>query len=251
MEHDVGTTGRIRGALAYPAFITVIAVVLVVFMTAVIMPQLTDMFAGTGIELPITTRILVGLGTFLVSYWFLVLPGLVGAAVGVGWWMRTPAGQRVIHNVAWRAPLLRALSRKLAYARWAGTLAAMQASAVPLPEALKLARGISGNTVMRDALTVVEPMVAQGSRLSEAMRASGVFPASMVYITAIGEDNGTLDNQLERTATRYETEIDRLLEKLPQFLEPAMIVAVGFIVGVILLSFYWPLFNLYQAGGPR
>jgi type IV pilus assembly protein PilC len=124
----------------------------------------------------------------------------------------------------------------------------MHASGVPLPEALRLARGVCGNLVMSDALTVVEPMVAQGSRVSDAMRASGVFPPSMIYVTAVGEDNGTLDEMLGRTAARYETETDRLVEKLPQFLEPLLIVVVGVIVAVVLLSFYWPLINLYQAG---
>jgi type IV pilus assembly protein PilC len=248
MERDANTAGRIRGAAAYPALIIIVAIALIVFMTVSIMPRLTDIFEGAGIALPVTTQILIGMGSILAGYWWLVLPGALGIVFALRWWLGTPSGQLVLHSLAWRAPLLRLLTRKIAYARWAGVVAAMHASGVPLPEALRLARGVCGNALMGSALVVIEPMVAQGSRLSEAMRASGAFPSSMIYVAAIGEDNGTLDEMLGRTAARYETETDRLLERLPQLLEPALLVVVGVIVGVVLLSFYWPLFQLYQAG---
>jgi type II secretory pathway component PulF len=246
MERSVSTAGKIRGALAYPAFILVTAVGVVVFMSVGVLPKLAGMFESAKIPLPVTTRLLMAFGVALARFWYLVLPAVIGSLAGLRSMLRRPGPRRRMEILTWRLPGVRLFVRNFAYARWASTVGLMHASGVPLLVTLELARGVAGNAVLREALAPVTERVRGGERLSAALRATGAFPESVLQVAALGEEHGTLSDMLQRIGRRYEVATDRLLEKLPAFIEPAFVVIIGVIVAVILLAMYYPLLNVYQ-----
>lgn len=246
LERAVSTAGRIRGALAYPAFVLLTAVGVVTFMSVAVLPRLADMFAASQIPLPLTTRLLMALGTALARFWYLVVPAAVALAVAARQLVRRPEVRRRLEVLAWHAPGVRLFTRNFAYARWAATCGLMHTSGVPLLVTLELARGVVGNAVLREALAPVTEAVRNGERLATALRRTGALPESVLQVVALGEEHGTLGDMLQRIGRRYDLNTDRLLEKLPAFVEPAFIVVIGGIVAVILLAMYYPLINVYQ-----
>ncbi len=246
MERQVNAASRIRGALAYPAFVLVAAVGVVVFMSVAVMPRLVSLFEAGKVPLPLTTRLLLGFGTALSGYWYIAVPLLAALALLARSALRHPNVRRRLGTLAWNLPSVRLFTRNFAYARWAITLGLMHGSGVPMLVALELARKVSGNVVLEEALAPVTEAVRSGERLSAALRRTGVMPESILQVVAIGEEHGTLAEMLVRIGRRYEVATDRLLEKLPQFIEPAFVVVVGGVVAVILLAMYWPLINVYQ-----
>jgi type II secretory pathway component PulF len=246
LERQVSTAGKIRGALAYPAFVLITAVGVVVFMSAGVLPKLATMFEATKVPLPLSTRLLMAFGTALARLWYLALPAAAGMLAGLRAVLRRPQVRRRIEILAWRLPGVRLFVRHFAYARWATTVGLMHAAGVPLLVSLELARGVAGNAVLREALGPVTEQVRGGERLSAALRATGAFPESVLQIVALGEEHGTLGEMLQRIGRRYEVATERLLEKLPAFIEPAFVVVIGVIVAVILLALYYPLLHIYQ-----
>lgn len=246
LERQVNTLGKIRGAMAYPAFILCVALGVIVFMSVGVMPKLASMFAASKISLPLTTRLLMGVGKGVVTHWYLALPMFAGGIVGAAWVLRQPAARRWLDALAWRLPGVRLFTQNFAYARWAMTVGLMHTSGVPLLETLQLARGVAGNAVLQEALAPVVDRVREGEPLSLALRRTGAFPETVLQIVALGEEHGTLGEMLQRVGRRYEVQTERLLEKLPAFLEPTFVAVIGVVVAVMLLAFYWPLINIYQ-----
>lgn len=246
LERGLSTRSKVRGAMAYPAFVLLIAIGVVVFMSVSVMPKLAAMFAQTKIPLPFMTRLLLAFGTTLTRFWYLALGVLAGLIAGSRYILRMPAVQRRVDVLAWRLPAVRLFVRNFAYARWSMTVGLMHASGVPLLETLRLARDVAGNAVLKDALGPAIDRVRDGEPLSQALKKTGVFPPTIIQMVALGEEHGTLGEMLQRIGRRYEVQTERLLEKLPQFIEPAFIVVIGGIVGIMLVALYWPLINVYQ-----
>lgn len=246
LERGVATTSRIRGALAYPGFVVLVALGVVIFMSVSVLPKLASMFRESGLALPITTRLLMAFGQGLGRFWYLTLLAAVGAVLGVRWLLRQSAVQGWLDRLAWTLPGLRIFTRNFAYARWTLTVGLMHSSGVPLLETLALAHSVAGNRVFSDALAGVPARVRDGEALSSALRRTGIMPGTIIQLTALGEEHGTLGDMLMRIGRRYEVNTERLLEKLPAFIEPAFIAVIGVIIGGLLLSMYYPIVNLYQ-----
>jgi len=229
LERSVATTGRVRGALAYPGFVVTVAVGVVIFMSMSVLPKMAGLFQASGLALPITTRLLMAFGQTLGRFWYLALLAAAAAA-----------------SLSWRLPGVRIFVRNFAFARWTLTVGLMHSSGVPLLETLALAHSVAGNRVFADALAEVPARVRDGEPLSSALRRTGIMPGTIIQLTALGEEHGTLGDMLMRIGRRYEVNTERLLEKLPAFIEPAFITVIGAIIGGLLLSLYYPIVNLYQ-----
>lgn len=246
LERQVNVSSKVRGALAYPAFILLIAAGVVTFLSVSVLPKLAGMFAQTGVALPLPTRVLMAFGLGLSRYWYLAIAALAAALFGARAALRRPEVRRALDRLAWRLPGVRLFTRNFAYSRWAATVGTMHSSGVPLLETLALARGAAGNAVLAEALAPVAGWVQEGQPLSAALRRTGAVPPTITQLVALGEEHGTLGEMLTRVGRRYEVATERLLEKLPQFIEPAFVVVIGVVVGGILLALYWPLINVYQ-----
>ncbi|GAB6876234.1 type II secretion system F family protein [Thermaerobacter litoralis] len=245
-ERRLRVEGKVRSALAYPAFVLVVALAVVAVMVTFIVPTFVGIFEQFDVPLPWPTRFWVALMTHPgLMYLVLVVTGLLITAVWL--WARSATGRRYVDAWLLRAPVFGPVVRSLVVARVTRGLASMVRSGFPLLDALDAAARLAGNHVFRVALEETRKGVERGGGLSAALRVGGVFPALVVDLVAIGERSGALDELLERAATVAEEETDNRLAALTSLLEPVLVVLMGGVVGFIALSVFLPLFSLMSS----
>ena len=236
LERQAEMRGKLIGALAYPAILSLVAILVVMGLMVSVVPRVVEQFDNVDQQLPLITRIVIGISAFLASYWWALL--IVIGVVGLIFWqaLKQPAFRFSVDRTILRLPLLGKLLRNLHAARMARTLATMVASRLPLLEGLRLTGGTIRNKVLARANDEIVEAVRSGGSLSGAMRASGVFPPLLVYLTASGESAGQLDLMLERAAEYLEREFDNFTSTALSLLEPLIIVAMGGVVAVRIAS---------------
>ena len=244
LEKQAKLRDRIKGALMYPAFVMVAAVGILIVLMAFVVPTFLGMFSELGSELPLPTRILVGVATAVRSWWWIVLLGCFGAGMGMRLLLQTPAGRRAADQSLLYAPVIGSLVERLLISRFARTFGTLIASGVPILSALETVRATVTNVVIDEALQDVERRLKVGESLARPMELSGVFPPLVTRMVALGEETGQLDQMLMRVADSYEEEVDVQLGGLTQLLEPLLIVFVGGVVGFIVIAMFFPLVSL-------
>jgi general secretion pathway protein F len=249
LERQAEMRGKLIGALAYPAILSLVAILVVMGLMVSVVPRVVEQFDNVDQQLPLITRIVIGISAFLASYWWVLLIGI--AIAGLLFWqaLKQPAFRLSVDRTVLRLPLLGKLLRNLHAARMARTLATMVASRLPLLEGLRLTGGTIRNTLLARANDEIVESVRSGGSLSGAMRASGVFPPLLVYLTASGESAGQLDLMLERAAEYLEREFDNFTSTALSLLEPLIIVAMGGVVAVIILAILLPILQLQNLTG--
>lgn len=249
LERQAEMRGKLIGALAYPAILSLVAILVVMGLMVSVVPRVVEQFDNVDQQLPLITRIVIGISAFLASYWWAILITVVIGAVLFIQALRQPAFRLSVDQMMLRLPLIGKLLRNLHAARMARTLATMVASRLPLIEGLRLTGGTIRNKVLSGANADIVEAVRSGGSLSGAMRASGVFPPLLVYLTASGESAGQLDLMLERAAEYLEREFDNFTSAALSLLEPLIIVAMGGVVAVIILAILLPILQLQNLTG--
>jgi general secretion pathway protein F len=237
---------KILAALAYPLLLTLVAIAVVAGLLAWVVPQIVGVFQNLHQTLPLATRALIALSAFLRGWGWLLLIGLVAAAVAVRIALRREATRYRWHALLLRLPLAGRLARAANTARATRTLALLAGSAVPLLEALGIAAQVVPNLPMREALKRAAFKVREGSAFSRALGESGQFPPVALRLIASGERSGELPRMLGEAAAQQQRELDRWLTALTAVLGPAVILAVGAMVLFIVLAILLPIFNLNQ-----
>ena len=249
LERQAEMRGKLIGALAYPAILSLVATLVVMGLMVSVVPRVVEQFDNVDQQLPLITRIVIGISAFLASYyWVLILVVVIGAFL-FAQALKRPAFRMSVDRNILRIPLLGKLLRNLHAARMARTLATMVASRLPLLEGLRLTGGTIRNKVLSAANDDIVEAVRSGGSLSGAMRTSGVFPPLLVYLTASGESAGQLDQMLERAAEYLEREFDNFTSTALSLLEPLIIVAMGGVVAVIILAILLPILQLQNLSG--
>ena len=245
IEKNVKLKRAVRSAMVYPVAVIGIAAIVITLLLWKVVPVFTTLFNGLGVELPLPTRIVIGLSSFIGSYWgfsILVFFVLLGVAVKV--WYGTPQGRYAIDYTLLKVPLVGPLLRKIAVARFTRTLGTLISSGVPILEGLDITARTSGNTVIERAITHTRKAVEAGRSLVEPLRETDVFPGMVTQMIGVGEQTGAMDAMLQKIADFYEDEVDAAVKDLLTALEPAMICFLGVVVGGIVISLYLPLFSL-------
>jgi general secretion pathway protein F len=249
LERQAIVRSKVISALAYPAVLSIVAVVVVAALMIFVVPQVVEQFDDVGQELPIITQIVIGISWFLSNFWWAILL-FVALASFAGWQaLRDPALRLRFDGWLLRLPLLGRLIRDLHAARMARTLSTMVASRMPLYEGLALTTQTINNRALRAASDVIVESVRGGGSLSAALKRSNVFPPLLVYLAASGEASGQLDTMLERAADYLEREFDNFTTATLSMLEPAIIVLMGSIVALIVLSIMLPILQLESLAG--
>lgn len=202
------------------------------------------MFAHAHQQLPILTRMLIALSGFLQATWGLWLALAIAAAFALRMALRRPASRTMLHNLAWRTPLVGRILKHVDAARLAATLSILVGSRVPILQALDAGTGVMTLIPMREALATASRGVREGMPLSRALAATQSFPPVMVHLIASGEASGRLDEALERAARQQQNDIATRLAAFTAIFEPAMILLMGGVVLVIVLSILLPIFQL-------
>ena len=237
--------GRVKKALWYPFAVIVVGIGVTALLLVQVVPQFESLFHGFGAELPALTQVTIALSEFAQRNWLWALVGLVLLSLlfrhGV---KRSPRFAYRVHTLLLKLPVLGSILDKSAVARYSRTLATTYSAGVPMVEALKIAAGATGSLVYERTLQQVRDDVATGQPLHFAMRLSERFPALAVQMVSIGEESGSLDAMLNRVAEYYEEEVDNRVDALTSLLEPLIIVALGLLVGGLVISMYLPIFEL-------
>jgi type IV pilus assembly protein PilC len=245
IEKNVKLQRAVKSALVYPIGVLTIAGGVIVLLLWKVVPIFATLFAGLGADLPLPTRIVIGLSNFVGSYFgLLILVALIGAIIAVKFWYGTPQGRYLIDSGILKLPVLGILMRKIAVARFTRTLGTLISSGVPILEGLDITARTSGNAVIEQALQKVRKGLEEGKSLTEPLKDSNVFPGMVTQMIAVGEQTGAMDAMLQKIADFYEDEVDAAVKDLLTALEPIMIVFLGVVVGGVVISMYLPLFSL-------
>jgi general secretion pathway protein F len=249
LERQAEIRGKLLTAMAYPTILAIVAMGVVLALMAFVVPQVVEQFDTVGQELPLLTRIVIGVSALITGWWWLML--LLIALAGFAAWsaLRQPPIRLAFDTWLLRVPLLGRLLRDLHAARMARTLSTMVASRLPLLEGLSLTAGTIHNRRLKAASDEITDAIRGGGSLSSAMRRTSVFPPLLVYLAASGEAAGRLDEMLERAADYLEREFDRFTATALSLLEPAIIVVMGAVVATIVLSILLPILQLNTLAG--
>jgi general secretion pathway protein F len=244
LERRLARRAKIVSALTYPAFLAVVGLGVLVFVLSFIIPTMTGLFDDLGAAVPLPTRILLGLSGFLRSYWWLVVLGLTAAALLGYRLLKNGDRYRRAEAFLFRVPLFGPLVSELYLAQALRSLALLSGGGLPLTTALEIAGQGFGRSNFALALEKARELVSQGRSLTEGLTASRLFPPLVLRMVAVGEAGGVLADMLARLAQTYEEETDRAMTTLTSLVEPVIIVAMGLVVGFILLSVLLPIFEL-------
>ncbi len=248
-ERQAAIRSKVITAVAYPSVLAVFAVCVVIALMIFVVPEVVEQFDTVGQTLPLLTRIVIAISNLLAHWWWAIL-GIIVVTLFVAYRMVQHDGPRMAFD-GWllRLPLIGRLIRDLHAARMARTLATMVASRLPLMDGLALTIQTVHNRVLRAATQDIVAAIRGGGSLSAALRRAGVFPPLLVYLAASGESAGRLDEMLERAADYLEQEFDNFTSAALSLLEPAIIIAMGAIVSVIILSILLPILQLQSLTG--
>lgn len=248
LEAEDNLKRQVRSAMVYPVLIAVFALLVLTAMVLFIIPIFSKMYADLGSQLPLLTRIMVGISDTMRSiYGVLVAAVLIGATYGLIRLKRTPQGTAFWDRAKLRAPMgIGEIIRKIAMARFSRTLGTLISSGVPILQAIDITGDTAGNSVVTKAMSSVKNSVKEGRPMSEPLSQESVFPPMVTQMIAVGEETGAMDTMLNKIADFYEEEVDAAVKSLTSVLEPIMMIGVGALVGIIVIALYLPIFNLME-----
>jgi type IV pilus assembly protein PilC len=242
---------KIQGAMIYPLVVITVAMGATAFMLIFIIPTFAKMFTDFGGQLPLPTKIVLGLSGILIHWWWVGILVAVAAVVTVSRYYKTDVGQRNIDALLLKMPVIGDVLLKGSVARFTRTLGTLISSGVPILSGLEITARTAGNRVLSDAIMNARASIREGETVAQPLKASNVFPPMVVQMISVGEQTGALDEMLNKIAVFYEAEVDQAVENLTSVIEPVMIVLLGGIVGGMVISMYLPMFKLINvvAGG--
>ncbi|HYE64768.1 MAG TPA: type II secretion system F family protein [Pyrinomonadaceae bacterium] len=242
MRRNVGIRRKIRGALAYPAFLLVASLGMVSFLTIYVVPRMSELFSGFGDnKLPTLTQIVVGVSGWLTANIFWLIPLLIGCAVALFLWSRTLQGKLTIDATLLKLPLVGRLLVQMSVAQATRSLATLLAGGITLVESWEIAAESITNRELRRRSSAILPMIREGRSFTESLESAGWVPELAIDMIGVGERSGSLREMLDEVATFYDAEAEVRLEQLTTTLEPAILVVMGGVVILILLSIYLPI----------
>ena len=248
IEKIVKLKRDIISAMIYPSAVVLLAIVAVAVIMIVVIPQFQNIFMGLlgpGEQLPLPTRIVVGISNFLASWGGLaILLVAIGAVVAIRFYYKTPNGHRNIDRFLLKIPILGDIFRKIAVARFSRTLSTLLSSGVPILQSLEITARTSGNVIIEEAIVKVRAGVERGESFVDPLKATEVFPHMVAQMIGIGEQTGALDAMLGKIADFYESEVDAAIANLLTLIEPLLIGFLGVTIGSIVIAMYLPLFTL-------
>jgi len=244
VEKAVRLRAAVKSALIYPVAVVSIAVLIVGALLKWVVPIFANLFAGLGVNLPLPTRIVMGLSAFVQQFWWIFLLGGIGVVFGIKQIRKHPQGRYYFDKGMLHLPVVGNLLRKIAVGRFTRTLGTLITSGVPILEGLSITAKTSGNAVLEEALLKVRKAIEEGRTIVDPLRECGVFPNMVTQMIGVGEATGAMDSMLQKIADFYEEEVDAATKDMLAMLEPIIIGILGLTIGGIVISLYMPLFAM-------
>lgn len=246
IERDIDARGKITGALIYPAVVLVMSIVTVVILAVFVLPRFKTFFESFHATLPLPTRIMLSISNFISNWWFALVGGAILLIVLALVLHRTEGGRAWLDSMILRAPVLGELVLAVILERICRILSSMVHAGVPLPEAMGVTADAANNAVFKQGLNHVREDMMEGQGISGPIARTGLFPGAARQMFRVGEETGTLDEQLELAATYYNREVDIKVKRFTGLFEPAVIIFMGLIVGFVAVALVSAMYGIYH-----
>ena len=245
LERDNDTVKSIKTALRYPSFVLFAMAIAISVVNLKVIPAFAGMFERYGAQLPLPTRILVGVSDFFVNYWLYLLVVLAGAGAWVYHYINTPEGSRVWGRKKLRLAVVGDIIERASLARYARSFGLMLNAGLPISAALELSARAIGNPYLGDKISAIRAGVERGEGLYQTHLVSGMFTPLVLQMIAVGEESGQVDSLLTEVASFYESEVEYDVKRLSDRIEPIMILIMAVFVTVIALGIFLPMWDMY------
>lgn len=247
-EAQMRLRSKVISGMTYPILMMAVAVVLMVAIFTFVIPKLTKVFESMNKPMPATTKGLIFISGVITEYWYVLLTlALISAWLFVRF-INSPKGRPKWDGFKLRAPVFGPLIRMIAVTRFAGTMATLLGTGVPILTAMNIAKNLVGNTLIADAVANARENITEGQSIAEPLKKSGQFPPLVIHMISIGEKTGELPDMLRNVADSYEEQVNVRIEGMTALLEPAMIIGMGGVVGFIVFSIFVPLLEISNIG---
>ncbi len=245
IEKAMKLAKKVKGALVYPATISVVAIAIVTIILIFVVPVFEEMFAALGGSLPLPTKIVVTISNFLQGIGgMIVLGAIIGFFIFVNRFKKTKKGRLIVDRVALKLPIFGELIQKVSIAKFTRTMGTLTSSGVPILDGLEITAKTAGNKVIENAIMDVRAAVTEGKTLAEPLMKAKVFPPMVTHMIAVGESTGAIDNMMSKIADFYDDEVDNTVANLTAMMEPLLMVFLGTAVGFIIVAMYLPIFRM-------
>lgn len=243
-EKENKIENKIKGAMIYPIVLGVVSIAVVVFLLVAVMPTFIGMFESSGVELPAPTKILLNISNSLKNQWYIYLAFIIILILGIGYFGRQESGRLFIDSLKLRIPVVNDTNIKVATSRFTRTLSTLLSSGIPLLQGLDVVAKILNNKFLSIKLENAKEEVRKGVPLSRTIKAIKVFPPMVDSMIKIGEESGSLDEILNKSADFYDEEVEVAIQKMTEMLQPILIVIMALIVGFIVIAMALPMFDM-------
>jgi type IV pilus assembly protein PilC len=246
LDRELETSQKVKSALAYPLIVVGLAITVSVVLVVYVLPKFKTFFASLHAKLPLPTRMLLSFANW-ISAWGLYVGALVAAlAVASVFLVRTPKGKEIKDKAVLKIPVIGGLIHTAIIERFCRLLSSMTIAGVALPEAVAVTTAATNNTVFRRGLTEARAAMMRGEGLAAPLAATGLFPGAACQMFTVGERTGNLDDQLTAAANYLDRELDYRLKRFTTLIEPAMIIAVGVIVGFVAIALVSAMYGIFH-----
>lgn len=243
-EKENRLENKVKSALIYPIALIIVSVAVVIFMIIAVLPTFVGMFDGSDTPLPGPTRFLIALSNNLQTFWYIHL-GIIGLVVfGLLYFMSTEDGKRFFDNLKIKIPGIKVTNTKIITSRFTRTLSTLMSSGIPLLQSMEVVGRVVNNKIIQERLIQAVEDLRKGVPLSRAVKDVDVFPPMVDSMLKIGEESGSLDEILYKTADFYDEEVEMSLQKMTTLIEPILLVCMAVVIGFIVIAMALPMFEV-------
>ncbi|MDK0978479.1 type II secretion system F family protein [Clostridium perfringens] len=248
-EKETKIRGKIKSAMIYPIVLGVVAIIAITFILTFVMPTFVQMFEENNVDLPTSTKMVLGTSKMLGKYGIIIFLILVTAIILLGKYLKSEEGQYKLSVINLKIPVIKKLTQKIIVSRFTRTMGIVSSSGMSLVTSLEIVASVVGNKIAEKELLKVKEKVLKGEGLGDSIMKIKIFPPMLASMVKVGEEAGSLDSILDKTADFYDDELEREIQTATALIEPAMIVVMGIIIGFLLISILTPMFTMYNSIG--
>lgn len=246
-EKETKIRGKIKSAMIYPIVLGVVAIIAITFILTFVMPTFVQMFEENNVDLPTSTKMVLGTSKMLGKYGIIIFLILVTVIILLGKYLKSEEGQYKLSVINLKTPVIKKLTQKIIVSRFTRTMGIVSSSGMSLVTSLEIVASVVGNKIAEKELLKVKEKVLKGEGLGDSIMKIKIFPPMLASMVKVGEEAGSLDSILDKTADFYDDELEREIQTATALIEPAMIVLMGVIIGFLLISILTPMFKMYNS----
>ena len=246
-EKETKIRGKIKSAMIYPIVLGVVAIIAITFILTFVMPTFVQMFEENNVDLPMSTKMVLGTSKMLGKYGIIIFLILVTAIILLGKYLKSEEGQYKLSSINLKIPVIKKLTQKIIVSRFTRTMGIVSSSGMSLVTSIEIVASVVGNKIAEKELLKVKEKVLKGEGLGDSIMNIKIFPPMLASMVKIGEEAGSLDSILDKTADFYDDELEREIKTATALIEPSMIVLMGIVIGFLLISILTPMFKMYNS----